>query len=86
MKDEIGFKILESLNLLVKLNALNLLKNKEFKDQVMILSETGMQPKDIADILGKTPNNVRVTLSMTRKEKNKKSTKRLKEQGSQKNE
>ncbi len=67
MKDEVGYRIIERLNLLVKLSALNLLKDKEFKEQVRVLSDIGLQPKEIAEILGKTPNNVRVTLSMIRK-------------------
>lgn len=79
MKDEIGYQIIEKLNVLVKLNALNLLKDKEFREQVRILSEIGLQPKGIAELLGKTPNNVRVTLSLIRKEKSKKSSKKVKE-------
>jgi len=67
VKDEVGYRIIERLNLLVKLSALNLLKDKEFKEQVRVLSDIGLQPKEIAEILGKTPNNVRVTLSMIRK-------------------
>lgn len=75
MKDEVGYRIIERLNLLVKLSALNFLKDKEFKEQVRVLSDIGLQPKEIAEILGKTPNNVRVTLSMIRKGKKKKSPK-----------
>lgn len=72
MKDEIGYKIIESLNMLIKLSAYNLLEGREFKEQVWILSEIGLQPKEIAEMLGKTPNNVRVTLSLVKKEKSKK--------------
>ena len=79
MKDEIGYEILEKLNLLVKLGAFSLLKDREFKEQVWILSEIGLQPKEIAKMLRKTPNHVRVTLSMIRKEKNKKPGKAAKE-------
>jgi DNA-directed RNA polymerase specialized sigma24 family protein len=70
--NEIDLKILEKLDLLVKLTALNIIKDKDFKEQVKLLSSIGLQPKEIADLLGKTPNNVRVTLSQIRKEKNKK--------------
>lgn len=79
MKDEIGYEILEKLNMMVKLSAFSLLKGREFKEQVWILSEIGLQPKEIAEMLGKTANHVRVTLSMIRKEKNKKSGKATKE-------
>jgi len=64
-------KIVEKLNLLIKLVALIVLKDMEFKEQVRILSGLGLQPKEIAEILGKTSANVRVTLSNLRKERNK---------------
>lgn len=75
MKDEIGYEIIEKLNMLIKLNALGLLKGKEFKEQLTILSQIGMEPKGIAELLGITPNNVRVRLSMIRKEKDRRSKK-----------
>lgn len=62
----------EKMDILIKLTAANVIQNKDFKEQVRLLSSVGLQPKEIADILGKTPNNVRVTLSFIRKEKNKK--------------
>jgi DNA-directed RNA polymerase specialized sigma24 family protein len=71
MDDGIGYKILEKLDTLIKLSAFNLVRDKEFKEQVRMLSESGLQPKEIAEFLGKTPNNVRVTLSTIRKEKRK---------------
>lgn len=86
MKDDVGYKILERLNMLVKLSALNFIRDKDFREQVIILSEIGIQPKDIAEILGKTPNNVRVTLSLIRKEKHNKSLSKLKELGSKEDE
>lgn len=69
MEGELAVRIAEKLDVLVKLTAYNLVKDSEFKEQVRILSESGLQPKEIADLLGKTPNNVRVTLSGLRKEK-----------------
>lgn len=77
MKDEIGYQIIEKLNILVKLNAFNLIKGKEVKEQIMVLSEVGYQPKEIAKLLRITPNNVRVRLFMIKKEKSKKSTKKV---------
>lgn len=64
--------IIDRLDILIKLTAANVIQGKDFKEQVRLLSSVGLQPKEIADILGKTPNNVRVTLSMLRKEKAKK--------------
>ncbi len=67
--------LIDKLDTLIKLTAANVIQEKCFKEQVRLLSSVGLQPKDIADILGKTPNNVRVTLSMIRKGKKKKKTK-----------
>jgi len=73
--NEIEIKLLEKIDLLVRLTALNIIKDKDFKEQVSLLSSIGLKPKEIANLLGKTPNNVRVTLSLLKKskEKNKKS-------------
>lgn len=69
--NEINLKLLEKICLLVKLTALNIVKDKDYKKQVELLSSIGLKPKEIADLLGKTPNNVRVTLSQIRKSKGK---------------
>jgi DNA-binding CsgD family transcriptional regulator len=45
------------------------------RDQVCLLSELGMRPKDIADILGRTPTYVSKELTTIRKNKKKKTTK-----------
>jgi len=42
-------------------------KNMKFKNQVKILSDAGLQPKEIAKILGKEANNVRVALHELKK-------------------
>jgi len=63
----------ERLNVLIKLTAANVIQGKNFKDQVSLLSSVGLQPKEISDILGKTSNHINVTLTMLRKERNKKS-------------
>jgi len=72
--NDINLKILEKLDLLVKLTTLSIVKDKDFKEQVKLLSSVGFKPKEIADLLGTTPNSVRVTLSRIRKsaDKNKK--------------
>jgi len=57
------------MDTIIKLLAVNLIEGKAFKDQVSLLSDFGFQPKQIADIVGKSPNNVRVTLHGIRKER-----------------
>jgi len=76
--NDIDAKILEKLDTLVKLTVLNTIKDKEYKDQVELLSSIGFQPKEIADMLGKTSNSVRVTLSNLRKDKKTKKEKKVK--------
>lgn len=68
MKD-VNQEIKDKLDILVKLTALNIIKDIDYPEQVMILSSIGLQPKEIAELLAKTPNSVRVTLSRLRKEK-----------------
>lgn len=76
--NNINAKILEKLDILVKLTVLNTIKDKEYKDQVKLLSSVGFQPKEIADMLGKTANSVRVTLFKLRKDKGSKTGKKVK--------
>jgi DNA-directed RNA polymerase specialized sigma24 family protein len=77
VSDEVGYAIIEKLNLLIKLSALSFLKDKEFKEQVRVLADVGLPPKEIAELLGKTANNVRVTLSTMRRAKKKRTPKTL---------
>lgn len=60
--DSVEEQIVKKLDILVKLTALNSVKDRSFQEQVKILSEIGLQPKEIANILNKTGNLVRVTL------------------------
>jgi len=67
------FKILtEKLDTLIRLTAIDALKGKNLTDQVEILSEIGLQPKEIATILGTDPNTVRALKSRVKNRKTKK--------------
>ncbi len=70
--NDINKRLLEKIDVLVRLSALNIIKDKEYTGQVELLSSVGLQPKEIAELLGKTPNSVRVTLSRLKKNKRKK--------------
>jgi len=59
----------DKMDIIIKLLALNAVEGKELKNQVSILSAFGFQPKQIADMLGKTPDHVRVILHRLRKER-----------------
>ena len=69
-------KTLESidnrLRIISKLLALDVIKGRQFQEQVKILHELGMQPLEIADCLGKTSNNVRVAIHGIKKKSNQK--------------
>lgn len=59
--------IAEKLEMLVRLTAIGMCEGKGQKEQIALLSNAGMQPKAIANLLDTTPNNVSVTLSQLRK-------------------
>jgi len=66
--DDQGFKDLSrKLDLLVKLTAVNLVKDKKSEEQIKLLSDQGFRPKEIAWLLGKTTNFVNVTLHKLKK-------------------
>jgi hypothetical protein len=62
-------EISKKIDILVRLSAINATKDLKFKQQVAILSDAGFRPRQIADMLGTTANNVSVTLHGIRKER-----------------
>lgn len=64
MTDDISGK----LDVLIRLIAMGLCAEKSQKEQIWILHSAGLQPKEIAEILGTTPNTVSVALSVLRRE------------------
>lgn len=65
-------EILNKLDIISKLLATQVIQDKDYRDQVYLLNSVGLQPKDIAELTGKTANNVTVTLHLIRKKKSKK--------------
>lgn len=66
--DEKQFSLLQSkLDALIRLTAMSALQGKSLKEQVSVLASLELTPKQIADILGKTPNHISVTLHEIRK-------------------
>lgn len=55
------------LTTIIKLLAVSLAEGKTQREKIRILSAAGLAPKEIAEILGTTPNTVRVALSSLRK-------------------
>ncbi len=54
-------------DLLIRLMAIALVNGRAQKEQIRLLSVAGMGPREIAELLGTTPNTVNVSLSMLRK-------------------
>ena len=66
--DDKQFSIIVSkLDAIIKLQAIATVQGKTLREQVVTLSSLNFQPKQIADILGKTPNHISVILSELRK-------------------
>ena len=55
------------LDVIIKLMLLKMGEGKSQSEQIWLMSQASMQPKDIAELLGTTPNTVRVALSKLRK-------------------
>jgi DNA-binding CsgD family transcriptional regulator len=68
--DEKQFEAIRSrLDAIIRLQAATATQGKTLKEQVSLLSSSGFQPKEIADLLGKTPNHISVILHELRKGK-----------------
>ena len=75
MSEKILHDLLTSLNAkldtIIKLIVLTKSDNKSQSELIWMLSVAGLQPKEIASMLGTTPNTVRVMLFAVRKQKSK---------------
>ncbi len=65
-------EVAEKLDTLIRLTAIGLFGDKTQREKIELLSSAGLQPKDIADLLGTTANTVNVALSGIRKKQRKK--------------
>jgi len=62
----------EKLDMLIKLTAMNALRERTLTDQVEILSAIGLEPKEIATILGSDPATISTLKSRAKKKRTKK--------------
>jgi DNA-binding NarL/FixJ family response regulator len=60
--------IAQQLGRIVRLLTILVTRDMTQKDQIVLLASAGFQPKEIADLIGTTPNTVSVTLSTIRRE------------------
>ena len=70
----------DKLDTLIRLQIASLTIDKSQNDQISLLSKAGFQPKTIAELIGTTPNAVRVFLSRTRRRQNEKFWKGVRQQ------
>ena len=61
-------EIVLELRKISRLLTLLLTKDLSQRDKIALLSTAGLQPKEIADLIGTTPNTVSVTLAHMRKQ------------------
>jgi len=85
MDDDQFQQLIEKMDILIKLTALNSLGDKDPKEKVRILSGLGLRPIEIARIIEKTQNYVNVTLHRLRKEEEKQSEESKAESQNQEN-
>jgi len=64
-------KLFNELNIIKRLLAATAIKDKKFREQVRLLSDAGLSPKEIADLTGKSVNLVNVTKHNLRKKNGK---------------
>jgi len=60
--------VVVQLRRIARLLTLLLTKDMTQKGKIELLSSAGLQPKEIAELIGTTPNTVSVTLSTIRRE------------------
>lgn len=61
--------LIRDMEIIIKLLGADMIKGKEYRDQVMLLHNAGIDIQSIADLTGKTKNNVTVTLHLIKKGK-----------------
>ena len=57
------------MDTVIRLLAMEVARGRDLRDQIKLLDQAGLKPADIADVLGKTPNAIRVALFSIRKSK-----------------
>jgi len=72
MDDKQFKEIIERLDKLTRVVAISNTRGLTSTDRIILLSQAGFPPREIADMLNTTPNVVSVTLSLRRKKEIKK--------------
>ena len=75
MTVDVGVEILRKLDVLIAVTATAVLEGKPQREKIEVLDRAGLAPKDIAQVVGITSNNVRATLTKLRSREKKKTAK-----------
>ena len=70
MANSIDEQILEELRRMNRLLAVTSLRDLSKRERIELLANVGFPPREIADLIGTTPNTVSVELSKLRRRKN----------------
>lgn len=76
MEEKQFVELTEKLDIIIKLLATQTLGEKTGAEAITLLSNFGLQPKEIAQLLGTTSNSVSVTLNRIKNKKVKKDAKK----------
>lgn len=76
MAEDLESQIVERLDTLIKLQALDMVRQFESqKEKIFFLARVGMRPKEIGELLETSPNSVSVTLAKAKANEKKKAEK-----------
>lgn len=67
MNDAQFNELSQKIGMLARLSALQMIKDIGYREQVALLDRIGMSRKEISEIVGKSENNISVTLHLIRK-------------------
>lgn len=75
LNDEQFNQLMQKLDFITTLLSRNIVKDMKYEDQLLTLASCGLQPNEIAKILGKKPNTISVALYEARKKQERKKNK-----------
>lgn len=69
MDDKHFASLSNKLDIIIRLISAQLIRDKDYREQVEFLYKSGLPYKDIAGLTGKSENNIKVTLHLIKKAK-----------------
>jgi predicted ribonuclease YlaK len=72
--DQSTAELSRKMDTVIRLLAMEVIRGRDLRDQIKLLDQAGLKPVEIADVLGKTPNAIRVALFGIRKGRGKRSS------------